>query len=240
MARWKPLESERSEPMDQGQGALTQLRAYLAQRELPANTRLPPERELCDLLGVSRGELRKALAVLEGNGELWRHVGKGTFVGARPVEEFSNIGAIAGQTNPREVMRARLLIEPQIAREAALNASAEDIAEMRRCMVASQNAETWRHYENCDNRLHRTLAEASRNTVLVALFDTLNAVRRAVVWGRLRDKSDRPPPDHHSFQEHEAIVQAIEERDMEGAAAAMYRHLSTVQRNLLALRQAAE
>src|SRR3546814_18774695 len=70
--------------MDQGQGALTQLRAYLAQRDLPANSRLPPERELCDILGVSRGELRKALAAMESNGELWRPVGKGTFIGARP------------------------------------------------------------------------------------------------------------------------------------------------------------
>ncbi len=53
-----------------GQGALTQLRAWLAQRDLPANTRLPAERELCELLGVSRGELRKALAVAgEGGGE---------------------------------------------------------------------------------------------------------------------------------------------------------------------------
>src|SRR3546814_6411843 len=72
--------------MDQGQGALTQMRAYLAQRDLPANSRLPPERELCDILGVSRGELRKALAVMESNGELWRHVGKGTFIGARPAD----------------------------------------------------------------------------------------------------------------------------------------------------------
>jgi DNA-binding FadR family transcriptional regulator len=226
--------------MDQGQGALTQLRAYLAQRDLPSNSRLPPERELCDILGVSRGELRKALAVMESNGELWRHVGKGTFIGARPTKEYSDVGAIAALTNPREVMQARLLIEPQIAREAALNATAGDIAELKQCMMASRQAQTWRQYENCDNRLHRTVAEAAHNTVLLALFDTLNAVRRAVVWGRLRDKVDRPPPDHHSFKEHELLVRAIEERDMDGAGQAMLRHLSHVQANLLAARQAAE
>src|SRR3546814_4814859 len=90
---------------------------------------------------------------------------------------------------------ARLLIEPQIAREAALNATAGDIAELKQSMFASRHAQTWRQYENSDNRLHRTVAEAAHNTVLLALFDTLNAVRRAVVWGRLRDKIDRPPPD---------------------------------------------
>lgn len=226
--------------MDQGQGALTQLRAYLAQRDLPANSRLPPERELCDILGVSRGELRKALAVMEGNGELWRHVGKGTFMGARPTKEYSDVAAIAALTNPREVMHARLLIEPQIAREAALNATAGDIAELKQCMLASRQAQTWRQYENSDNRLHRAVAEAAHNTVLLALFDTLNAVRRAVVWGRLRDKIDRPPSDHHSFKEHELLVRAIEERDMDGAGQAMLRHLSHVQANLLTTRQAAE
>jgi len=60
--------------MDATQGALTQLRAWLAQRDLPANSRLPAERELCAVLGVSRGELRKALAVLEEHGELWRQL----------------------------------------------------------------------------------------------------------------------------------------------------------------------
>jgi DNA-binding FadR family transcriptional regulator len=221
-------------------GALTQLRAWLAQHDLPANSQLPSERELCDLLGVSRGELRKALAVLEGNGELWRHVGKGTFIGSRPVEEFKNVGEIAAGSNPREVMQARRAIEPILAREAALHATAADIGEMRQCLKSSRLASTWRQYENCDNRLHRLVAEASHNTVLVALFDTLNAVRRTVVWGRLRSNSLRPPPDHHSFGEHEVLVEAITERDLEAAAAAMDRHLHSVETNLLRLRQAAE
>ena len=94
--------------MDEAQGALTQLRAYLAQQDLHANAQLPPEREFCEVLGVSRGELRKALAVLEENGELWRHVGKGTFVGTRPFEEITGVAEIAAASNPREVMHARL------------------------------------------------------------------------------------------------------------------------------------
>lgn len=224
---------------DDGQGALTQLRAYLAQRDLPANARLPAERELCETLGVSRGELRKALAILEGEGELWRHVGKGTFVGSRPVEEMFSIASMADQTNPAEVMRTRFLVEPEIAREAALNATLDDIREMRACLKGSRAARTWRHYENWDNRLHRTIARATHNSLLVALFDTLNAVRRAVVWGRLRNTPVRPPANHHSFAEHERIVAAIEERAREDAAAAMRAHLFSVQQNLLERQSAA-
>ena len=76
--------------------------------------------------------------------------------------------------------------------------------------------------------------------VFIALLDTLNAVRRTVVWGRLRHNIVRPPADHHSFREHEILVEAITERDLDAAAAAMDRHLHSVQANLLRLRQAAE
>src|SRR3546814_10014463 len=67
---------------------------------------------------------------------------KGTVIGARPAKEYSDVGAIAALTNPREVMQARLLIEPQIAREAALNATAGDIGELTQCMLASRHAQT--------------------------------------------------------------------------------------------------
>jgi DNA-binding FadR family transcriptional regulator len=216
-----------------GQSALTQLRAWLAQRALPPSTRLPPERELAELLGVSRGDLRKALAIMERQGELWRHVGKGTFIGARPMAELSSVAAIAAATNPAEVMRARLAVEPELAREAALHATSEDIEEMKRCVAGARSAETWRQYENWDNRLHRAIASASQNALLLALFDTLNAVRRAVVWGRLRDEDPHPPFDHHSFAEHAAIVEAIEERDLAAAATCMRLHLETVQALLI-------
>jgi DNA-binding FadR family transcriptional regulator len=93
---------------------------------------------------------------------------------------------------------------------------------------------TWRQYENWDTRLHRTIAEATQNTPLLGSFDMLNALRRAVTWGRLRSNPVKPEPDHHSFTEHEAIIAAIENRDMNGAAAAMRTHLQSVERNLLA------
>ena len=230
----EPVEANGRGSDDRGHSALTQLRAWLVQQSLSAGTRLPPERELSDILGVSRGELRKALAILERRGELWRHVGKGTFIGARPVAETTSVAAIAQQTNPAEVMRARLAIEPELACEAALHATAEDIEEMTLCAMSARAAETWRQYENFDNRLHRAIAEAAHNALLLAVFDTVNSVRRAVVWGRLRDEGPRPPVDHHSFAEHEAIVAAIADRDLAGAAAGMRLHLETVQRLLLA------
>jgi DNA-binding FadR family transcriptional regulator len=228
---------------DTGNGAhaaLVQLQAYLAQMDHAGETRLPAERELSESLGVSRGDLRKALAVLEKDGRIWRHVGRGTFVGSGPVEETIGISEIAGRTNPADVMRARLILEPEIAREAALHATLSDIAAMRQSLVQTREAVTWRQYENVDNLLHRQIAQASRNNVLLGLFDVLNAVRRTVVWGRLRSEGARPPADHHSFADHERIVEAIAERDLGGAAAAMRLHLQQVERRLIPVREAAE
>ena len=59
--------------------ALARMREYLLHAELEDGGRLPPERDLALSLGLSRGALRKALADLEAEGVLWRHVGKGTF-----------------------------------------------------------------------------------------------------------------------------------------------------------------
>ncbi|MCB4768160.1 FCD domain-containing protein [Ancylobacter sp. Lp-2] len=212
---------------------VTQVRAFLAQSNLPDDGRLPPERELSTALGISRTELRKALDVLEAEGQIWRHVGKGTFMGSRPLDTFADIAALARRSNPAEVMRARIVIEPEITRAAAFTATPADISEMRLCLARSRQADSWRQYEGWDTRLHRTIAEATQNGLLLGLFDTLNAVRRAVTWGRLRALPVKPAPDHHSFREHEAIVDAIEHRDMAGAANAMRNHLRTVERKLL-------
>ncbi|XDZ66585.1 FadR/GntR family transcriptional regulator [Alphaproteobacteria bacterium LSUCC0684] len=226
--------------MTSADGALIQLRAWLAQRKLPSDGRLPPEREFAEILGVSRGDLRKALATLERNGELWRQVGKGTFIGAKPENELSAVGMIADQSNPLEVMRARILIEPIICQQAAINATGMHIEELNRCLIAQREAQNWRQYENADNRLHRMIAVASGNIVLLALFDQLNAIRRAVVWGRLRQDSDIPPADHHSFAQHEAIIGSIAERDPEAASQVMRTHLEEVRDKLIHPMQAAQ
>ncbi|WP_374375326.1 FadR/GntR family transcriptional regulator [Dongia sp.] len=213
--------------------ALAQLRAYLARMALPLDSRLPPERDLARAIGVSRAELRKALAILESEGQLWRHVGKGTFVGSRPIDDLADIAAMTRRTNPTEVMKTRLLLEPEVARMAALMATAGQIAEMRNCLTKMRSAQTWRQYEAWDNHFHRVIAESTQNALLLALLDSLTAVRRAVAWGRLRADKVKPDSDHHSFAEHDAILAAIEARDMDRAAQEMRRHLASVERKLL-------
>lgn len=216
-------------------GVLVQLRAYLFKQGLPPASRLPSERELCILLGATRDHLRKALAILEEEGQVWRHVGKGTFIGPKPVDSLLTLNGVEQKTNPPEVMRTRILMETAIAREAALNANRNDIQAMERCLKVSRDSKTWRQYETSDNQLHQLIAEATHNQLLIALYDALNSVRRTIVWGRMRSMHGGPPANHHSFQEHEAIVAAIRDRDTEAAQRHMHAHLSAVQVRLLEL-----
>ncbi len=220
--------------MDNAEGALIQLRAYISQSGLGPNDRLPPERKLCDMLGVSRTELRRAFAVLESEGSVWRHVGRGTFIsGGASNEATISMSSIAQHTTPHEVMHARLLIEPLLAREAALHATAQHMNAMRQIADKTRHAKSWREYEALDNQFHRLFAEACQNPPLLAIFDQLNALRRTVAWGRLRERPEQPPQDHHSFEEHEALLEAIENRDGNAAYTVMHNHLQSVASRLL-------
>lgn len=229
----QPTEGNGSGLHDEAAGVLTQLRAFIAARDLAPGGRLPPERELAEQLGVTRAELRKGLAALEAEGLLWRQVGKGTFFGAKPAATNATVTALARTTNPHEVMRARSALEPEITRLAALNATEEEIARLRLTNARCREARTWRQYEAVDALLHHQIASASHNGLLIGLLDILNAVRRTVTWGRLRVNPARPPADHHSFAEHDRIIEAIAARDLAAAEAAMRAHIETVARKLL-------
>lgn len=225
--------SGESEPVfTDAEGALVQMRAFIAQGDFGPDDRLPPERSLCDTLGVGRAQLRKAFSVLEAEGAIWRHVGRGTFVGDGRNLKLESIDTVAKHTTPREVMRARLALEPQIAREAAIHATLADVDGLRRIDEKSRAAQTWREYEASDNQLHRQFAASAHCAPLAVLFDQLNALRRAVVWGRLRPRRSRPPIEHHSYGEHARIIAAISERDSDAAEREMRRHLQSVSAGL--------
>jgi DNA-binding FadR family transcriptional regulator len=212
---------------------LAQLRAFIADRAFMPGDRLPPERQLCDDLGLRRSELRRALETMEREGALWRHVGKGTFL-SRSDRQTSQSGfdRLSQQLSPADVMRARGALEPAIAREATLHASASAIQKLTLNAERARRAASWREYEALDNEFHRLIAEASGSATLLALFDQLNTLRRMVSWGRIQRDGRTPPATHSSFDQHEEIIAAIAGRDADLAQAAMRAHLRSVENRL--------
>ena len=203
--------------------ALGELRRLIAGGDYAPGDRLPPERELMVRLGVTRNVLRKALDTLERDGAIWRHVGKGTFVASHG--SGSSLADLTRAVSPVQLTRARLSLEPAIAREAAINATAEAVAAVKLARDRAFHADTWTEYEAQDDAFHRAVAEATGNVLLLSLFDHLNEVKRAVAWNTVVRKSDRPARDHPSFADHDEICAAIEARDQAAAQTAMRKHL---------------
>lgn len=209
-----------------------QIKRFITDEELGHNRRLPPERQFCQQLGVSRVELRKALACMEADGLIWRHVGRGTFIGSRPVHNLDDLDFLRQLANPAQTVQARLAIEPEMARLAALHATRSDIDEIRNCNQHCRQAEEWRSYEAWDNKFHHAIAKATHNKVLLYLFDIFNVVRRSVVWEQAR-ATECPAPDHFSFDQHDAIHAAISAGDADEATTRMREHLHSVASHVL-------
>lgn len=198
--------------------------------------RLPPERDLSEQLGISRGELRKALTALEAEGVIERHVGRGTFLRMPSAANQANqplVERLAEVTSPHDAMMARLSLEPELAGYAAIHAAPRHLAEARRLTDGMRVATNWADYESKDARLHELIAIASGNPLLAELHRIVNAVRGSVVWSNLDLPQDGPPTDYHSFAEHDAIVEALERRDRKAAHAAMKAHLRSVRATFL-------
>ncbi len=208
--------------------AIEALQSFIKDGGYRPGDRLPSERELIVSLGISRSTLRRALEALERDGAIWRHVGKGTFVAAHGSGVDSSLSELSQQVTPVQLMRARLSLEPAIAREAAINASDEAVKRLKVYRDRAVDAKDWDDYEAQDDALHRAIAEATGNVLLLALFDQLNQVRRAVAWNTVVRSSTRPPRDHTSFKEHDNLLAAIEARDPAAAHAAMGQHLGSV------------
>ncbi|MCP5087223.1 MAG: FadR family transcriptional regulator [Rhodobacteraceae bacterium] len=211
---------------------LTRVKTWIAASDLSEGARLPPERDLSTTLGVSRAELRKTLLVLESNGILARQVGRGTFLCKKPKQRKSEsiegtTADLAERTGPHEAMMARLALEPELARMAALHSSPRQLRDLRKLATSMRSAASWLAYEEMDSKFHDILAGAAGNSLLHALHKIMNGVRFVVVWRRLNTPEVAPSPDYHSFDEHDAIVAALEDRDGSRAYKAMQTHLQS-------------
>lgn len=208
---------------------LTLLQAYLAKAQLPPDGRLPAERVLAEALGASRRELRKALGALETDGQLIRRVGAGTFLSPRRLAAIGEVASLAEITTSEDIVRARLILEPELAAAAAERADHRSATRLDDAVQASRRpGQTWRSYELQDARLHREIAELAGNPLLLFLFDHLAAVRRVLSWNRVRGEEAGPPEDHPSFAEHDRIVGAIRANEPELARSEMRAHIATV------------
>jgi DNA-binding FadR family transcriptional regulator len=214
--------------------ALDRIRALIREHRDEADYKLPAEREIAESMAVGRRAVRRALEVLEAEGIVWRRQGKGTFIGNGPVPRPHNLADLASRTNPIDVMETRLVLEPGIARLAALRASRDDIDALERLSRRTAAAIDDDGWELWDSVFHRRIAECAGNYMLIAMLDALQRVRQEPEWRNLRASIRTEERRQRVFREHDEIVAAISDRDGQAAEQAMRRHLRTIDTNLRA------
>lgn len=218
---------------DRPQSVVTRLRAFFRERGYGPEDRLPPERELAQVMGTSRAHLRDALAALEASGEIWRHVGKGTFLRTPEAgRDAGGIGRIARLTTPMEVMEARLLVEPRLAALAALRATEVDFAAIDVCLRKGIQATNAIASQRLGDDLHRAIARAAKNNLLLELFEMVYAVRETTNWGRLKPALVTAFDLTRQWEQHRDFVAAIRNRDAPQAERLMRQHIESIQQEL--------
>jgi len=189
------------------------------------NGSMPAERVIAERLKVKRHTLRRALETLRANGELLP-----ARTGRRPSLQPRLGTDLASGTNPVEIIELRIVIEPPLARFAALRASPAEIGLIQRAATTPPGVDPGA----ADLAFHRAIASGSRNTLAAAFYALL---RHVATDTRLRlSGADTirqcPKRTAERDAEHAAIADAIARRDSDAAERAMRDHLGAVQRQV--------
>jgi GntR family transcriptional repressor for pyruvate dehydrogenase complex len=194
---------------------------------------LPPERELAEMLHVSRGSLREAILALESMGLVEPRHGEGTVVrdlSAAPLVNQLSAMLVQKRALVGELLEFRLMIEPTLAARAAANATKEEIANLEEILNRQQaKVDQGELAIDEDSKFHYAIAQAARNSVVLKVLD--------VFMDYLRDSRElslqvegRP---QRSLNSHRRILNAIARKNPAAAEMAMRKHISTVEGLLL-------
>jgi GntR family transcriptional repressor for pyruvate dehydrogenase complex len=202
-------------------------------KKLRPGDKLPSERELAEMLQVSRSSIRDAIRGLELVGLVEPRQGAGTIVRERtsesPVNPFAN-ALKRRQGLVTELLDFRKMLEPPLAARAATNASAEEICEMED--ILKRQEETQNHGDAAiaeDAEFHYSIALASGNSVVLKVIDTLMDLLRDTREHSLQVEGRA----QKSLAGHRRILAAIKRHDAEAAKSAMRRHIEDVEEIVL-------
>jgi DNA-binding GntR family transcriptional regulator len=169
------------------------------------------ERSLAEEFGISRTPVREAMAQLEREGFVRTVPRRGVYVARKTRREVI------------EMITAWAALESMAARLVTANASAEEIASLRKMFATFDDGQLRAHldeYSEVNIEFHQTLIRLSRNSVLVRLaenlFTHMRMIRRKTIGEK--DRADR------SIRDHMHIIEALEARDTVRAEALVRDH----------------
>lgn len=211
-----------------------QIEGFIAGNGLTPGDRLPGERELCELLGVSRASVREALRSLQTRGIVQVRHGKGVFVadpdkGEHAMQRFARLREVGLE----ELFAMREVLEVPAAGWAATAATDEQLAILVRTFETLQQAvlsrSPPRELQAIDARLHLQITEYANNRFLTMTQAILQEMLARSMDTTL-SIAGRPA---RSVREHAEIVEALVARDAGRARAAVRRHIRSARRAAL-------
>jgi GntR family transcriptional regulator, transcriptional repressor for pyruvate dehydrogenase complex len=214
-----------AEPRRLYQQIADQIRELIAKGSFQVGDRLPAERELALLLGVSRPSLREALIALDVQSSVEIRGGSGVYVCPQPKRTSGKATPALGES-PRELMQTRSALESAVVILACARGTPEQLKQLR-TIVTRMRAETDRNRAplDLDRRFHMTLTQMSGNSVMARIIAELFDERHSPISAKLSSKYENPSTWKAALKEHEAILSALDARDPIAAQAAMLAHL---------------
>ena len=207
----------------------------IREKKLMPGMRLSSELDLCSQFGVSRTVLREALRMLSGRGLIRIEKGRGIFVSELSAETVSTplemyLQQHGGDLKFIDIIKARQLIEPPIAAEAALHYTPDDAKQLQEDFDAMQ-AWTGRNegLANLDLAFHQHIAIASGNSIMPLLIAPIHAL-----MPQIKSSVHKAVEDAKSsaIEWHGRILESILMRDAEAARTNMEHHLRESENHL--------
>lgn len=209
-----------------------QLRRAVTAGEFSVGSRLPAERDLAKQLGVSRPSLREALIALEVEGMIEVRTGSGIYVLAHNTRARKRPKPDARpEWGPLQLMRARELVEGEVAALAARHAKKADLLAISSALQQMRDeVDAGREPRQGDEAFHNAIAQAGGNEVLRDTVQEYERARYAPIFTRLGGYFETPVSWNAAIREHTAVLEAIRSRDPDTARQAMHHHLRKANR----------
>ena len=214
-----------------------ELGRLIQSKQLLAGDRLPSERDLCEQFSVSRPVIREALSRLKSEGLVAIRRGVGVFVTERDPREAFKIAEIDidQRVSVSHVMELIATVEVAATRLAAARRSADDLKQIRRCLLGMEYAiASDRLGDEEDYEFHQSIVVATHNPYFLTLSQHLEHTARKMIRHLRSNTKTRHTNLIEAVQaEHQAIFNAIAAGDPAAAERAARDHLENAERRLV-------
>ena len=215
-----------------------QIESMIVDGILKEGRRLPSERELAMMMGVSRPKIREALHILEQRGLVTVRHGEGAFIAALTGTALSPamLGLYARHNEAffdyLEYRREQEAFASRLAAQRATAADKERIVEIMTVLQQSWEDDDLETSQEADFQFHQAITDASQNTTLIHMMASIYDLTRSRIFFnrdflRSIDGSGRSLLDQHL-----EIGQAVLDGDATRADRAARNHLDFVEKSM--------